>query len=214
MAQKKNVCGAKTRAGTPCKKPAGWGTDHSGTGRCKLHGGASTGPKPESMRGNKNAEKHGLFAKVLPEETMELVDAIDEISPIEILWGNIKIQYAAILRAQKIMEVKSQEEMVKLEKRKSDGEMGESIEYEYHTPWDRQDRFLTAQAKAMTTLTNMIVKYEDLCKSSLVTEEQRLRTEKLKVEIEKIRAGLQSGASTEDQLKMYFEALEAEVKDG
>ena len=32
-------CGAKTRAGTPCKKPALW------NGRCRLHGGRSTGPR-------------------------------------------------------------------------------------------------------------------------------------------------------------------------
>ncbi len=33
------LCGAKTRAGTPCAKPAGWGTDHPSQGRCRLHGG-------------------------------------------------------------------------------------------------------------------------------------------------------------------------------
>lgn len=33
------ACGAKTRAGTPCKR-----TDLYGPGRCKLHGGLSTGP--------------------------------------------------------------------------------------------------------------------------------------------------------------------------
>jgi hypothetical protein len=33
-------CGAKTRGGAPCRKPAGWGTPNS-TGRCKLHGGNS-----------------------------------------------------------------------------------------------------------------------------------------------------------------------------
>ena len=37
------TCGAKTRRGTPCKRPAGWGTDHIGKGKCKLHGGASSG---------------------------------------------------------------------------------------------------------------------------------------------------------------------------
>jgi hypothetical protein len=26
-------------AGRPCHRPAGWGTDHAGYGRCKLHGG-------------------------------------------------------------------------------------------------------------------------------------------------------------------------------
>lgn len=37
----KNTCGARNRAGNPCRQPAGWGTDHVGSGRCKLHGGAS-----------------------------------------------------------------------------------------------------------------------------------------------------------------------------
>lgn len=33
------ICGAKTKVGTPCEQRAGWGTDHVGEGRCKLHGG-------------------------------------------------------------------------------------------------------------------------------------------------------------------------------
>ena len=33
-------CGAKTRRGTPCKRPA-----NKRNGRCRLHGGASTGPR-------------------------------------------------------------------------------------------------------------------------------------------------------------------------
>ena len=50
-------CGAKTRAGTPCKRPAGWGTDHVGEGRCKLHGGATPrGPLHPRY-------KHGKYSK-------------------------------------------------------------------------------------------------------------------------------------------------------
>ena len=33
-------CGAKTRRGTPCRRPA-----NKRNGRCRLHGGRSTGPK-------------------------------------------------------------------------------------------------------------------------------------------------------------------------
>lgn len=33
-------CGAQTREHTPCQRPAGWGTQHHGVGRCKLHGGS------------------------------------------------------------------------------------------------------------------------------------------------------------------------------
>lgn len=51
-----DICGAKTRDGSPCARPAGWGTD--GEGKCKQHGGASSGA-PE---GNGNAETHGLTA--------------------------------------------------------------------------------------------------------------------------------------------------------
>ncbi len=50
-------CGAKTRAGTPCRRPAGWGTDHVGEGRCKLHGG-------RSLRGFLHPRyKHGRYAQ-------------------------------------------------------------------------------------------------------------------------------------------------------
>lgn len=37
------TCGAKTRLDGACKRPAGWGTDHVGEGRCKLHAGSSPG---------------------------------------------------------------------------------------------------------------------------------------------------------------------------
>lgn len=38
----RKICGAKAKStGKPCQHEAGWGTDHTGTGRCKLHGGAS-----------------------------------------------------------------------------------------------------------------------------------------------------------------------------
>ena len=37
-------CGAKTRSGGTCKKEAGWGTDHVGHGRCRLHGGLAGRP--------------------------------------------------------------------------------------------------------------------------------------------------------------------------
>lgn len=46
-------CGAKTRSGAPCKAPA------MKNGRCRLHGGKSTGPP----KGNQNALKHGFYTK-------------------------------------------------------------------------------------------------------------------------------------------------------
>ncbi|HDR3524336.1 HGGxSTG domain-containing protein [Bacillus cereus group sp. MYBK12-2] len=61
------TCGAKTRDGKKCKRPAGWGTDHPGSGRCKLHGGASTGPKTQAGKEKvkQNAVKHGAYVERL-----------------------------------------------------------------------------------------------------------------------------------------------------
>ena len=38
-------CGAKTRRGTPCNAPAMRSTKMGNYTRCRLHGGASTGPR-------------------------------------------------------------------------------------------------------------------------------------------------------------------------
>ena len=43
-------CGARTRAGAPCKARAHLREDGSLSARCKLHGGASTGPRSKQGR--------------------------------------------------------------------------------------------------------------------------------------------------------------------
>lgn len=56
---KKHLCGAKTRSGDKCKHEAGWGTDHVGTGRCRLHGGCS--PKGPDSPQFKHGERSKYF---------------------------------------------------------------------------------------------------------------------------------------------------------
>ena len=65
-------CGAKTRAGTPCQQKAGWGTNRVGTGRCKLHGGKSSGPP----KGNQNAFKHGTRGQAYTERRKQLMEIL------------------------------------------------------------------------------------------------------------------------------------------
>lgn len=52
----RRFCGAKTRAGTPCKQLGIYEN-----GRCKLHGGLSTGPTTEE--GKRKAALNGLKPK-------------------------------------------------------------------------------------------------------------------------------------------------------
>ena len=53
-------CGAKTRKGTPCQRPA-----NKKNGRCRLHGGASSGPRTEVGRARISAAnlRHGKYTK-------------------------------------------------------------------------------------------------------------------------------------------------------
>jgi len=52
-------CGARTRRGTSCACPA------MPNGRCRLHGGLSTGPRtPEGLERSRRARrKHGFYAR-------------------------------------------------------------------------------------------------------------------------------------------------------
>jgi len=81
------ICGARTRRGSLCQQPAGWGTDHPGEGRCKLHGGASP-------RGVESATfKTGLYSRYLPETIERKAQAFLEADPLEL------ISEMALLRA-------------------------------------------------------------------------------------------------------------------
>jgi hypothetical protein len=48
--QQRPRCGAKTRSGRPCRAPAVWDRLHHRprNGRCRMHGGLSTGPRTKA----------------------------------------------------------------------------------------------------------------------------------------------------------------------
>lgn len=157
----------------------------------KQHKAKSGNPNPKNQftERNKISEKHGLYSKYLPDETLELMDSIMTISPLDLLWSQIMIQYAAIIRAQKIMYVHDKQEMIKeikKEKKYSTKDGGGSeTEWEFQFAWDRQASFLQAQSRAMAELRSLIKQYEDTLhvNRDIATEEQLLRIEKLKTEI-------------------------------
>ncbi|WP_368490769.1 phage terminase small subunit [Clostridium sp. BJN0013] len=152
-------------------------------------------------KGNKNAESHGFFSKIFPPETMEVVQDIMVKDPLDMLWENIIIQYTAIARSQRIMDVKSKEEMIKELKKSKVKTKGRStektftnesekeLEYEFQFAWDRQATFLKAQSRAMSELRSLIKQHDEMVHNNpdMATEEQRLRMEKLRTEIEKVK---------------------------
>lgn len=156
-------------------------------------GGAPIGNKnaignaggPGGPIGNKKAETHGFFSKYLPDDTLEIIEEVKKKEPLDILLEQITIQYAAIIRAQKIMYVKDKNEMIKEIKKHKDTEFGEEIEYEFQFAWDRQATFLNAQSRAMGELRSLIKQANAMINENpeLASEEQKLRVDKLRAEI-------------------------------
>jgi uncharacterized protein YjcR len=143
--------------------------------------------------GNKNAETHGFFSKYLPEETLEIMQAIQVKDPLDILWENITIQYAAIVRAQKIMYVRDINDKTTTKIEEKEGNVcGER--WEVQQAWDKQANFLQAQSRAMTTLQGLLKRYDEMLLSGLANEEQKLRIEKLKADINILKGGGQGNS--------------------
>lgn len=154
------------------------------TERSKKPRGAPKGSKNAlghgAPKGNTNALKHGLFAKYLPQEVYEIAQELSEKQPIDILWENITLTYANLLHAQRILYVQDVDDTTSV-LIATTAKGGAS--YEIHTSWDKQGKALAAIARAQTELRGMIKTYDELTRSPLVTEEQRLRIENLKAQL-------------------------------
>src|SRR5690625_27828 len=176
--KKRKRCGAKTRSGGKCKNWA------MANGRCRMHGGKSTGPPKK----NKNSMKHGLFAKYLPDETLEIMNSINDINPLDILWTNIKMQFASIIRAQKIMFVDGQEDHTTFKTQEKDDEFGSSEQLEVHASWDKQATFMNSLSRSMAELRNMLKQYVEL---STHDDDRLLEIKRMQATIDKTNAEIE-----------------------
>lgn len=188
-----NLCGAKTRSGEPCKNKA------MANGHCRMHGGKSTGAPPAKLKKNTNSKKHGLFAKYLPQETMEIMNDIETMKPADILWMNIKMQFASIVRAQQIMYVEDINDRTvtlkklkveNIETREGHTQIPIEKEYEIEQAWNKQATFMQSLSRSMAELRNMLKQYRDMAYEDdirlLEIERMEVTIDKAKAETEKI----------------------------
>ena len=135
----------------------------------------ATGPP-----GNKNAEKYGFFSKYLPEETREIFCAINQADPLDLLWHQIQIAYAAIIRAQRIAYVKDQQDKTK----EKIGSFDNGDTYMIQQAWDKQNEFLKAQARAQGELRALIKQYDEMLHKDweAASDEQRARIAQIKAQ--------------------------------
>lgn len=160
---------------------------------------------------NGNAATHGLYRKYLPQEIYDLKEELKEAvnnDSLTIIWDSIMLQYTQIIHAQRIMFVRDNEDMTKELRKNKLTESGYEEEWEIQFAWDKQASFLNAQSKAMSTLVNLIEKYDRLAN----TEEQKLRIEKLKKEIAAIKVDGDTNQNTEDWKESLMKIAERRRK--
>ncbi|MEC0231300.1 phage terminase small subunit [Paenibacillus alba] len=137
--------------------------------------------------GNDRAATHGLFRSFMPQddETQQIMDMVEQMSPVDMIWQNIVIKYTAIIRAQKIMFVVDQKDETKSQTKSQDTAFGESAEWEYRYAWDKHAAFLNAQARAMSELRSLI---KDFMAMSGRDDERRLKLEQMQANIDRTKA--------------------------
>ena len=185
-----------------------------GAHKKKVHGNAvaqlgnknATGPP-----GNKNAEKFGFFSKFLPEETREIFDFVSEANPLDLLWHQIQIAYAAIIRAQRIAYVQDQEDKTIEQVEVKTGKI-QGMKWEIQQAWDKQNNFLKAQARAQSELRSLIKQYDEMLHRDweIATEEQKARVELVKAQTMKINDSEESGEVQNDG---FLEALKETARN-
>jgi uncharacterized protein YjcR len=164
---------------------------------------------------NQNAVTHGLFAKFLPAETLEIMESMNERSPADLIWDQIQIQYAAIIRAQQIMFVKDKNDMTKELKKEKESDSSFEQEFEIQFAWDKHAAFLNAQSRAMSELRSLIKQFDDMAhiddERRLKLEQMQLGIEKNKVELGNMRGDTEGDAH--EQANSYVEALNTQAED-
>ena len=168
-----------------CKCTHKWDNERSDKkANVRKKGGQPGNQNATGPPGNKNAEKYGFFSKYLPEETREIFCAINQADPLDLLWHQIQIAYAAIIRAQRIAYVKDQQDKTK----EKIGSFDNGDTYMIQQAWDKQNEFLKAQARAQGELRALIKQYEEMLHKDweAASDEQRARIAQIKAQTDKL----------------------------
>lgn len=145
------ACGARTRAGHPCKNPA------MPNGRCRMHGGKSTGPKDLSKHThNKHALKTGEYELIqfIDEDEREYLNFIrTKDSTLEIINNQLDIYALRIRRMMKrIKEVMDGDDFSITERQQTVGTVNSKSQNSTTTNEKHKDQRVMELEEALTRI--------------------------------------------------------------
>lgn len=197
--QRGNVATQKRRRGAP-----------KGSSNAKGNRG-NREPKNTFSERNLNALKHGLFSRYMPKETLEIMGMVAGSDPVDLLWMQIELQFAAIIRAQQIMFVDDKDDMTREIKKSAEADGLDSTEWDIQYAWDKHATFMNAQSKAMSELRGLIKQFDEMAH---IDDERRLKLQSMQVGIDKAKAEIgriegESG-NEDDAIDDWVEAVTAD----
>lgn len=154
--------------------------------------------------------KDSPWLQFLPDEMLDIMKTMESIDPLDVLYDQIRIQWAIILRAQEIMFVHDQTD---IDKFKTTSSM-ESDSWEVHTSWDKHGKFMSQLSTAQKELRGLIKEFMTLAP---VEDERRIRIRNLEANTEftKERTKLLKGnVKDTSMLEVLISAVEGGQPNG
>lgn len=169
----------------------------------------SVGNDGGAPKKNQNAKRHGFFSRFIPQETLDIMNQLKDFSPADMIWDMIEIKYAAIIRAQSIMNVKDQNDLTKQLKKQKSTDTGWEKEWELQFAWDKHAAFLNAQSRAMGEFRSLIRQFVEIADTH---DERRLKLSIMQQQLKKLERENNSENAVEDKLSKLFDAIEGEAR--
>ena len=187
------------KTGVPLNTIRTWAARHWKKNATPKATGVGKGPP-----GNQHALIHGFNSKIIPDEIQKIVDEIKNWNEEEMLWQSILLQFAQILRSQSLIYVKDQSDKIQEITSETNGDSIQSRSYEIQQAWERQASLLTAQSKALSSLSNAIGNYVRICSKGIVSETHKQNLELIKAKVAALKA---TSEDDKDQIAKLDELL-------
>lgn len=121
--------------------------------------------------------KNSPWLKHFPFEVLDIMQDMEDVDPLDILYDQIRLQWSIIVRAQEIMFVEDKDDTTKF--KSSDGM--DSTGYEIHAAWDKHGKFMTQLTAAQKELRGLIKEFMTIAP---VEDERRLRMAQIQASTE------------------------------
>lgn len=147
--------------------------------------------------GNTNALKHGLYQRYLPQsdEFQDLMAAIQNLDPLDMLWQGVEIAFAKLIWAQRIMFVRDKQDETKVLSKIKGIMVGDEIKYAEEKQWTYQHAW-DKQAVDIGAFTKISREFRSAMKQFLAAapenDVRRLKLELMQAQVEKVRVETQA----------------------